>query len=251
MSAQVESESALVPDGQPETAAVGGSLATMFDAHAAHLFDYCFSRLNDDEQAAQATKATFVIAHVLENRIWNRARIRAWLFALARVECAARESGRAEIVRAGYAVQVAGPEDNAGPATERLQFADIEAYGSAPERALAAAFAALPDPDREVLDLVYRHDVSAAELPAVLGISAELARTVLAADVLRFQPPAEAGTDSMGWQVPDPDELALRAGAERLSELPLAGLPGSVWPGIVTVATDPELCSAWDSSRRP
>jgi DNA-directed RNA polymerase specialized sigma24 family protein len=241
VSAQVEREAAPAPD--PEVAAAHvGSLAAIFDAHAAHLFDYCFSLLKADEEAAKATQATLVKALVLLDRLGDPSRLRAWLFALARGECSARESGRAEITRAGQAVRVAradsGSEDGGEPATVRLQFADIEAFGAAPERVMTRAFAALPEPDREVLDLVYRHEISAADLPAVLGISAELARTVLAADVLRVQ--GAAGSDG-SWDSALAQEQ--EAGAARLSSLPLARLPGSVWPATLAVATDPELQS--------
>jgi DNA-directed RNA polymerase specialized sigma24 family protein len=243
VSAQVERETALAPDPQ-STAADVGSLAAIFDAHAAHVFDYCFSLLQSDDDAARATQATFVKAVILLGRLGDSSRLRAWLFALARVECSAKDTGRAEIRRAGHAVHAgsrAGSDDGGEPATIRLQFADIEAFGAAPEQALSRAFAALPEPDREVLDLVYRHDISAADLPAVLGIEAGLARTVLAADVLRVHESAITGDI---WETPQADEdPGPEATAARLSSLPLAGLPGAVWPGTLAVATDPELGS--------
>ena len=257
MSAQVESQTRPVPDAQP-LAGDDGVLAAMFSAHAAHLHDYCLARLKDDDEAAQATQATFVVASELRSRLWDLSRQRAWLFALARVECTAREPGRAEIARAGQGVRTGeladeGPlaeADDDEPATIVLRFSDIQEYAAARQRDLSTAFAALPDSDREVLDLVYRHEVSAAELPAILGISAELARTVLAADVLRLEQQGPADLPELGEPRAPSDETMLDLsaadlpplpGAERLSRLPLAELPGSVWPATLAVATDPGL----------
>jgi DNA-directed RNA polymerase specialized sigma24 family protein len=232
LSAQVEREAAPLPDSHP--AGADAALARMFDAHAAHVFDYCLSLLWHQDEAADATQATFVIAHELRDWLWDASRQRAWLCALARAECRASQPGRAEIAWAGYSVRiddarvVAPPPEHAGeddydPPTIELQLAELEAYAAARKRELAAKFAALPDSDREILDLVLRHEVPAVELPAILGISAELARTVLTAGMLRLQPdwPGVAHDDVFQAGVGDAGVAETELAATELTETEL------------------------------
>ena len=104
--------------------------------------------------------------------------------------------------------------------------------GSTPRASAAAAeLAALPSGEREVLDLVYRHYVSPAELPAILGLPASRAQALLAAAVENFERSEQDG------------ELKVTD----VSAIPLATLPSSVWRRTAGVVLDPDLASYRDS----
>jgi DNA-directed RNA polymerase specialized sigma24 family protein len=103
----------------------------------------------------------------------------------------------------------------------------LAAFSALPvsDREVLAAFSALRPRDREILDLVYWHGIRPAELPAILGISAQRAYTLLTAAVKRFRRSAErvhATTVRQGVQAP-------RSGDDLLAAMPTASLPGAVW----------------------
>lgn len=160
------------------------AFAEIFDAHAAHVFDYCFGILDDRRHAAGAAQATLIAAHSLLGRLQDKSRIRAWLLALARRECEDSPSQRA--------VRTSVPGSDLGPElTEALAFVDsadddvsdaptgqfsFRGLRSAEEVASVSALLAwLPASEREVLSLMYRHKINPVELPAILGVSPAVA----------------------------------------------------------------------------
>jgi DNA-directed RNA polymerase specialized sigma24 family protein len=157
------------------------AFAEIFDAHAAHVFDYCFGILGDRQRAAGASQATLIAAHSLLGRLQDKSRIRAWLLALARRECQDSPSQRA--VRTSVSDRELGPE-----LTEALAFVDsadddvtdaptsqFSMRGAGEIASVSALLAWLPASEREVLNLIYRHEISPAELPAILGLTAAAA----------------------------------------------------------------------------
>lgn len=60
------------------------AFAELYQAHAAHLFDYCRALLGDEAAAASATEAALITAQTV---LQDQDRMRAWLFALGRREC--------------------------------------------------------------------------------------------------------------------------------------------------------------------
>ncbi len=115
-----------------------------------------------------------------------------------------------------------------------------------------AAWSLVQDPEREARVLVYRHGISARELPAILRIPAKQAKTLLA-EALAGTRTAQHAADKMRIgmirrQRPasisdDPDDGADRAALA----LPLAVLPRDVWRRAARVAIDPELWECRDS----
>jgi DNA-directed RNA polymerase specialized sigma24 family protein len=204
-------------------------LAAMFDPHAAHLYDYCTSRLADGQEAADATQATLIMAYSLSGRLKDADRLRAWLFALARRECASEQPVRAALPNS--AQDSADPVREAEPATVEMRLADFHAREHATRHAAVAKLAALPSGEREVLDLVHRHHVSSADLPAILGLPASRAQALLAAAVENFERSEPDG------------ELKVTD----VSAIPLATLPSSVWRRTAAVVLDPDLASYCDS----
>jgi DNA-directed RNA polymerase specialized sigma24 family protein len=245
--AEVARPGALDLDPQPAAPGDGGRFAALFETHAAHLFDYCHSLLADRQDAANATQATLVTAYALTDRLQDASRLRAWLFSLARRECLSKHPIRAtmpkpardaapERVDPAPAPGLAGTDfataDSGEPDTEELRLVQIGAA--------AVALAGLPAAEREVLDLVYRHYVSPAELPAVLAMPADAAEALLAAAAIGFEATGlESAEESSGPAPATP----VRA----VSLIPLVPLPPSIRRRTASVVLDPGLASYRDS----
>jgi DNA-directed RNA polymerase specialized sigma24 family protein len=183
--------------GAPETpqrpAADIRTLAAVFDAHAAHVHDYCRALLNHDDEAVGATQATFVAASVLFGYLADQARIRPWLLALARRECLSRQPARDVLAEAAIVRSAGAPASDSGPRGDAGTLASNQQL--------------------EKLELVYRHDIAPAEVPAILG------------------------TERAGAAMP---ESPAEAEARRTA-LPLASLPATVWQGTARILLDPDL----------
>jgi DNA-directed RNA polymerase specialized sigma24 family protein len=238
------------------------AFAEMYDDHAGHLFDYCCGLLGNRTRAASATQITLIAGHSLAGRLQDRRRMRAWLLALGRWECL---NGNRAWSGAGESPQPSGTPGDLGEALAfldaadddvaeeddptELTLADAEAVA---DRWVRAALDALPRADREILDLVYRHAVSLADLPAVLGITAssapgmlEAARAKLekateAADLAAAAEDAAAGAGHWADAV-NPPLAKTTSPAYRLAAVPLAGLPPSVWRRTARVVMDPKF----------
>jgi DNA-directed RNA polymerase specialized sigma24 family protein len=221
------------------------ALVGMFDNHAAHLYDYCLSLLGDEAEAASASTVTLIAAYMLGGRMNEPGQLRAWMLALARRECLSdsptrREPWAKSARRRRLGQPVNGDSDTLADAvTSELEKIEIEiqplmtGFESEMRRAVRLVPRTLPprtprpDPYREVLDLVHRHGISPAELPAILDISAEEAQDLLAAaPVMTSLTTARAATARRR----DP------AG-------PLASMPGSVWRETASVVFDTEQSS--------
>jgi DNA-directed RNA polymerase specialized sigma24 family protein len=236
----------------------------MFDQHARHLFDYCCGLLGSRARAASATQLTLIAGHSLAGRLQDPSRMRAWLLALGRWECL---SGNRAWSGAGGSPQPAGAagdlagalafldsadDDVADHGPTELALAGAEAVGDRPVR---AALDALPRADREILDLVYRHAVSLAELPAVLGIPArsapgmlaaaraKLEKSATAADIAAAAEHARPGAGHWADAANPPQARTTTSPAYRLAAVPLASLPPSVWRRTARVVMDPKFRS--------
>jgi DNA-directed RNA polymerase specialized sigma24 family protein len=238
------------------------AFAEMFDHHARHLFDYCCGLLGNRARAASATQVTLIAGYSLAGRLRDPGRMRAWLIALGRWECL---SGNQAWSKAG----APPPSDEPGDFAEALAFldtADEDASDNAAfeltlnnadavgDRWVRAALDALPRADREILDLVYRHAVSMAELPAVLGIPAASTPAILAAARAKFEKAAaaaelaaaaeDAPAGAAHWaDAANPAQVNTTSPAYRLAAVPLAGLPPSVWRRTARVVMDPRFRS--------
>jgi DNA-directed RNA polymerase specialized sigma24 family protein len=243
------------------------TFAEMFDQHARHLFDYCCGLLGSRARAASATQLTLIAGHSLAGRLQDPSRMRAWLLALGRWECL---SGNRAWSGAGGSPQPAGTGGDLAEALAFLDAADDDVADHAPaelalggaealgDRRVRAALDALPRADREILDLVYRHAVSLAELPAVLGIPARSAPGMLAAARAKLEKSsaaadiAAAANDARPgaghWaDAANPPQARTTSPAYRLASVPLASLPPSVWRRTARVVMDPKFRSYRDA----
>jgi len=227
-----------------------GAFAEMFEAHAQHIFDYCHSLLGDRARATSATQFTLLAAHSLAGQLKDAGRMRAFVLALGRREClsggqgpagadATRPGGGSDDFAAALAfVDEADDEagdEASGAGTGELAVPDGEA-STGPF--LHATLQALSGEEREILDLLYRHDVSTTDLAPLLGVAATRVPGMIAAAKSKFatlasetKRPAAPGQAS-----PDPR-------AEQLSALPLVNLPDSVRRRTARLVMDPGFSS--------
>ena len=134
-------------------------LAGAYDKYAEPLHGYCGWMLGEPDRAADAVQDTFVIAAASLGGLRDPRRLRPWLYAVARNEC--RRRLRVGEAGPGEAVGLAAPPAGGGDNTERAELRGI----------VRAAMGGLKPGEREVIELGLRHDLSGADLAAVLGVS--------------------------------------------------------------------------------
>jgi RNA polymerase sigma factor (sigma-70 family) len=141
-------------------------LAGAYDKYAQSLYGYCGWMLSEPHCAADAVQDTFVIAAGSLGDLRDPGRLRPWLYAVARSQCHRR-------LRAGQA----GP-DEAADLADRSADAGENSERAERRGLVRAALDGLKPGEREVLELSLRHDLSGADLAAVLGVSRNQALTL-------------------------------------------------------------------------
>ncbi|WP_173083190.1 RNA polymerase sigma factor [Phytohabitans rumicis] len=136
--------------------------------YAPRLYAYCRATLRDADAAADAVQDTFVIAGRRAGQLREPERLLPWLYAIARRECLRQIRDRRR-------------ESPAELDDTTADTADLGAGVRAAEvrELVHAAAAGLGDGDREVIELALRHGLSAADIGAVLGVSANHAHARL------------------------------------------------------------------------
>ena len=126
------------------------------------LYGYCRALLRDADTAADVVHDTFLIASQRVGDLREPERLRSWLYAIARHECLRVLRTR----RRSTPLEEAGePVAESVDPTATVQADQVRAL-------VRAASAGLSAGDREVIELSIRHGMSAAEVGAVLGVSA-------------------------------------------------------------------------------
>jgi DNA-directed RNA polymerase specialized sigma24 family protein len=241
VTSQAEGVSPPGPSQQSQVLDDRDAFAEMFEAHAQHVFDYCHWMLGDRARATSATQVTLIAAHSLAGHLKDAGRMRAFVLALGRREClsggqglagpdATRPLGSDDFAAALAFVDEADDEaSDAG--TGVLAVPDCEA-STGPF--LQATLQALSGEEREILDLLYRHDVSITDLAPLLGVPATRVPGMIAAAKSKFavraseKPrPAAAGVVSQDVR------------AEQLSAVPPVNLPDSVRRRTARLVMDP------------
>jgi DNA-directed RNA polymerase specialized sigma24 family protein len=180
------------------------SFTEMFDAHAEHLFDYCNSLLADQEEAASAAEAILIAAQSI---LQDREKMRTWLFTLARRECI-----------------LLSPEKADGDIEDLPGAGASEAASGSPGEPMPP-LRALPQRQREALNLVHRYGILPDDLATVLGVPPEEAQALLEAAEADIGLPADAAA---GYAVVQAEER-------------LATLPPSIWRRTTTALFGIEL----------
>ncbi len=141
-------------------------LAGAYDKYAESLYGYCCWMLSEPDRAADTIQDTFVVAAGNLGGLADPGRLRPWLYAVARSGChrwlRAGEAGLDE------AAGLAGRSAVAGDDAERAELRGC----------VRAAMDGLRPGEREVIELGFRHDLSGADLAAVLGVSRNQAHAV-------------------------------------------------------------------------
>ncbi|MEV0198893.1 sigma-70 family RNA polymerase sigma factor [Nonomuraea sp. NPDC050691] len=139
-----------------------GAPADLYDAYGVRLHDYACSLTGDGHSAAGAVHDALVTAYGRADRLRDETRLRAWLYALTRVQVMARLAHRSGVPVQGVAApSVDEPED---PELAALVHDALGEMGRV---------------DREVLVLSLRHGLTAQEAGSVLGLTSRRAATRL------------------------------------------------------------------------
>ncbi len=135
-------------------------LAAAYDSYAAGLYGYCRSLLGAPDEAPDAVQETFIIAAAKVGALRSPDRLRGWLYAVARYLCTERLREQGRGAGPDESELAAGRPETAGFTTERAEQRHL----------VLTALAGLSPADREVAELVTRHDLEGADLAAVLGV---------------------------------------------------------------------------------
>ena len=138
-----------------------GAAGEIYDRYSDHIYSFCVSRLRNAEQAADATHDTFVKASLRLNTLREPARLRSWLFSIARNQITdqARQRERTTSLE-GAAEMVADIPDN-----------DADLLRAESAALLWEAASSLQDRDYDLMELQLRHGLEGADLADALGVT--------------------------------------------------------------------------------
>src|SRR5215469_13323265 len=197
-----------------------GTVSDLFDSDLAHLFDYCRALLGQDAEAIRTARSVLDSPH---DPLADRERLRAWHFGLTR--------------SLALALRPPGSDGPSYRPRALIATSNQQAQGG-----VLRPFHAITDRDREILDLVYRHRVRPADLPAVLIAPAEETYRRLVNAEAEFVSLATGPNNGPGADLEDIAALPLAA-------LPRAALPLSAVP--LPAVPLPALPAAEQGERQP
>jgi len=178
-------------------------LAEAYDRYALPLYTYCRSMLREPADAADAVQDTFLVATAKLRDLRDPARLRPWLYAVARNECLRR-------LRAGSALSAL---EEAGDIPVQSAELGAEAERAEVQQLVRAAIDGLNPGERDVIELSLISGLDNDELADALGVSrnhahallsrarSQLERSLGALIVARTGRAACAGLDAVlaGW----------------------------------------------------
>jgi RNA polymerase sigma factor (sigma-70 family) len=178
-------------------------LAEAYDRYATPLYSYCRALLHEPADAADAVQDTFLVATAKLRDLRDPARLRPWLYAVARNECFRRLRAGKALSALDEAADIPATSAEIGATAERAELSQL----------IRAAMGGLNPGDRDVIELSLVQDLEGDELAAALGVSrnhahallsrarSQLERSLGALIVARTGREACASLDSMlaGW----------------------------------------------------
>jgi len=177
-------------DSELAASIVGGEPEALAEAYRKYgdlLWSYCRSMLREEDSASVAVADTFVVAASKLEVLPAQGRLRAWLYAVARIECRRRlRSSRSQ------ARPEPGESERLRRAVKQLNTGELRQLHTL----LHAAFAGLDRAERDVMQLVW-HGLDLAEIALVLGISRRNAHVLFSR--ARDQLEVSVGVILMGW----------------------------------------------------
>jgi len=236
------------------------ALTEVYDTYAPFLYDYCHGLLRDRVEAAGALRNTLIAARAHIGGLGDPARLRGWLYALAR-----KESMRRRDEPSRHTGQEAPEAEDGDLSTEQLN-------RRTERRALAhSAMAALTGRQREAVDLAVRHELDPPDLAGIFGMSYEEVTDLLEGALADLETALRAALIAQNHWEDCPSVSALtgswplapkasqslmrhvsscptcqpretpRIPADRLlAVLPIAAIPADLRLDVLTAATAPE-----------
>jgi RNA polymerase sigma factor (sigma-70 family) len=253
-----------VQDGEIVAAIAAGDpagLAAAYDDYAPALYGYCLTLLSEPADAAEAVLDTYLVAVVKLDGLHDPARLRPWLYAVARKACFHRLRARGLSTPLATAVAAATPNDpdlTLDPEREELRDLVVDALSG------------LDPGDREVIELNLRHVLDGDDLADALGVSRKQAYSLVSRARAQFEGSlgallaARTGGDCeeleyilAGWDGELSESLRKRvnrhlencdvcgererrelSAAMLLSMLPMVAIPASLRDQVLRVASD-------------
>lgn len=144
-------------------------LAAAYDAYANPIYSYCVSQLRDEDRAGDVLHDTFIVAYERIDQLRDPARLRPWLYAIARNECQRvfRERNRSAPLDEAVAVSDESVEMGAG-----LREAELRGL-------VQTAVGGLNPREREVIELAVQHNLAVDDVAATLGQSPKYVHALL------------------------------------------------------------------------
>ena len=144
-------------------------LAEAYDRYAMPLYSYCRSILREPADAADAVQDTFLVATAKLRDLRDRARLRSWLYAVARNECLRRLRAGTALSALEEAADIPAETAEIGVAIERAEVLQL----------VRAAIDGLNPGERDVIELSLIQELDGDELADALGVSRNHAHALL------------------------------------------------------------------------
>jgi RNA polymerase sigma factor (sigma-70 family) len=136
-------------------------LAEAYDKYAAPLHSYCRSMLREPADAADAVQDTFLVATAKLHSLRDPAKLRAWLYAVARNECLRRLRAGNTLSALEEAADLPTTTTEIGIAAEQAELREL----------VRDAIDGLNPRERDVIELSLIAELDADELADALGLS--------------------------------------------------------------------------------
>ena len=144
-------------------------LAEAYDRYAMPLYAYCRSLLREPADAADAVQDTFLIAAARLRGLRDPAKLRPWLYAVARNECLRRLRAGKVMAALEEATDVPAPPADISRETEQADLREL----------VRTALDGLNPGERDVIELSLVHELEGEDLADALGVSRNHAHALL------------------------------------------------------------------------
>lgn len=137
------------------------AFAQIYDRYSDRLYDFCVGMVRDFDGAADCVQETFVAAATRLHQLREPAKLRPWLYSIARNEALRRLRQQRRETPTDELPDVVSDDDGPDTLSARTELADL----------ISDVAGGLSDRDRAVLDLTYRHGLDGSDLADALGVS--------------------------------------------------------------------------------
>ena len=146
-------------------------IAAAYDRYAAALYGYCHWMLRQPADSADALRDAFVVAATKPGNLPEPAKLRPWLYAMARNQCQHRLRTSLTVGDSPPGADSADQADQAGSADGLVAVSGAPGQADDLPELVRGILAKLKPREREVIELNLRHDLNDGDLAIVLGVS--------------------------------------------------------------------------------